>query len=329
MNSDFWHIPAARCGFDFKKDSELPNSMKKMKRVVLFGSGAMACLFAVRLAKAARIVMVDEWVESIDAIRQRGIRMEESHGVQTVQVDSHLLGEPIEPADLAVVLVKTWQTAKVASYLDACLCPDGLAVTLQNGIGNLEILGTRAFPGATAMGATLLGPGHARTGGEGLTQIVAPDWAVDLFRESGLETRRCDESEAESLLWGKLCTSCGINALTALLRITNGDLLEKPDASALMVRATEECAAVAHAKGIKLPFSDPASRVQEVAKQTAANKSSMLQDILRGAPTECDAINGAVAREGRRVAASTPVNDILWQLVRAASHQTGIRNADS
>jgi 2-dehydropantoate 2-reductase len=303
--------------------------MGKMNRVVLFGAGAMACLFGARLAKVAQVVLLDEWPEAIAVIRERGIWIEESQGAHTVQIDSYLLGEPIAPADLAIILVKTWQTGKVASHLDACLRPDGLAVTLQNGLGNREILGVRAFPGATAMGATLLGPGHVRTGGEGLTQMVAPDWAVDLFREAGLETQRCDESEAESLLWGKLCVSCGINALTALLRISNGELLERPETSALMARAAEECAAVAHAKGIRLPFSDPAGRVKEVAKQTAANKSSMLQDILRGAPTECDAINGAVAREGRRLGEPSPVNDILWQLVRAASYQTGTRNADS
>ncbi len=302
-----------------------------MKRVVLFGTGAMSCLFAARLAKAADIAMIGTWTEAIDAIRRRGILIEGLRGAGVIRVDSHYIGEPAAPADLVIILVKAWQTGTVAKHLAGYLRSDGIAISLQNGLGNLDLLGERVSPGSTAMGATLLGPGHVQPGGEGLTQMVASDWVVDLFRESGLEARRCNADEAESLLWGKLCVSCGINALTALLRIPNGGLLERPDASALMIKATEECAAIAKLKGIVLPFADPALYVREVAKRTATNRSSMLQDILRGAPTECDAINGAVVREANRFGASAPVNEILRQLVRAAGDKTGVisKHADS
>ena len=146
---------------------------------------------------------------------------------------------------------------------------------------------------------------------------MAPGWVVDLLGSAGFEAHRCDPSEAESLLWGKLVVSCGINALTALLRIPNGELVARPDAADLMVRAAVECAAVACAKGIELPFSDPAERIKDVARRTASNKSSMLQDVLRGAPTECEAINGAVMREGIRLGVPTPINEVLWRLMRA------------
>jgi 2-dehydropantoate 2-reductase len=292
-----------------------------VKRVVLFGTGAMSCLFAARLAEASNIAMIGTWTEGIDAVRSRGILLEGLQGATTIRVNSHYIGEPAEPADLAIILVKAWQTGSIARHLSRYLRSDGIAISLQNGLGNLELLGERASPGSTAMGAALLGPGHVQPGGEGLTQMIAPDWVVDLFRESGLDARRCNADEAESLLWGKLCVSCGINALTALLRIPNGGLLERPDASALMVRATEECAAIAKLKGIGLPFPNPALYVREVAVRTATNRSSMLQDILRGAPTECDAINGAVVSEGKRLGAVTPVNEILRMLVRAAGGQ--------
>jgi 2-dehydropantoate 2-reductase len=87
-----------------------------------------------------------------------------------------------------------------------------------------------------------------------------------------------------------------------------------------MNKAAQECALVARAGGIKLPFADAAAKAREVAERTAANKSSMLQDLLRGAPTECDAINGAVVREGKRLKVPTPVNDVLYQLIKAAVH---------
>jgi len=287
-------------------------------RVILFGAGAMSCLFAARLAHVAQVTLVDSWNEGIAVIRERGILLEDSHGSQTVTVDAELLGNPVVPADLAIVLVKSWQTEEAGSCLSRYLKPEGLAISLQNGLGNLEKLGSRAFPGSTAEGSTLLGPGHVRAGGSGPTHIVAPEWVVNLFRSAGFESYGCHENEARSLIWGKLSVSCGINALTALLRIRNGELLANPNAEDLMIRAALECAAVANAAGIALPFVDPARHVKAVAERTANNRSSMLQDVLRGAPTECDAINGAAVREGRRLDVATPVNEILWQLVLAA-----------
>lgn len=287
-------------------------------RIIIFGTGAMSCLFAARLAQVAQVILVGTWTEAITAIRERGILYEDSQSSRIVRVQAEYLGTSLTPVNLAIVLVKTWQTESISRPLRGYLNPGGLAISLQNGLGNLERLGADAFPGATAEGATLLGPGHVRAGGSGPTHVVAPTWVVDLLQSAGFESYGCNSSEARSLLWGKLSVSCGINALTALLRIPNGELLRRPTATDLMVRAAMECAAVARAAGIELPFQDPALYVKQIAERTAANKSSMLQDILRGAPTECDAINGAVVYEGRRVGVATPVNEILWQLVQAA-----------
>lgn len=287
-------------------------------QVILFGTGAMACLFAVRLAQVAQVILLGTWAEAIAAIRHQGILIEDSQGSRTIRVQADFLGAQIEAADLVLVLVKSWQTANVARHLPDYVAPDGTIVTLQNGLGNIDLLGEKALPGTTAEGATLLGPGHVKAGGRGPTHLVAPAWVVDLFQRAGFESYRCKPDEAESLIWEKLSVSCGINALTAILRIPNGELLKNADTTELMVQAAMECAAVAAVKGIHMVSVDPAARVKEVAKNTAYNKSSMLQDILRGAPTECDAINGAVAREGKRLGVATPVNNTLWRLVRAA-----------
>jgi len=292
-------------------------------RIVVFGTGAMACLFASRLSRVAHVTLVGTWTEAIHSIRERGILLEDAQKSQTIRAQAEYLGTQLPPAALAVVLVKSWQTAKIAKYVSRYLSAEGLAISLQNGLGNLELLGERVFPGTTSEGATLLSPGHIQCGGSGPTHVVAPDWVVEIFNRAGFESYGCSPSEADSLLWGKLSISCGINALTSLLRVSNGELLKRPTAANLMAKAALECAAVAHACSIKLPFADAAARVKEVAERTAANKSSMLQDVLRGAPTECDAINGAVVREGKRLNVLTPVNDILCQLVKAATYRNG------
>lgn len=292
-------------------------------RIVIFGTGAMACLFAVRLSRVAQVTLLGTWTEAIRSIRERGILIEEGRKSQMIQVQAEYLGAPLPQANLAIVLAKSWQTKNIAGYVPRYLRAEGLVLSLQNGLGNLKLLGKKAVPGATSEAATVIGPGHIRYGGAGPTHVAAPGWVVETFNRAGLETHGCGPGEADSLLWGKLAISCGINALTALLRVPNGELLIMPPAADLMSRAALECACVARACGIKLPFEDAAGRVREVAERTAPNRSSMLQDILRGAPTECDAINGAVVREGNRLKVPTPVNHILCQLVKAVIHHNG------
>jgi len=288
-------------------------------QVVIFGTGAMACLFGARLAQVADVTLIGSWKEAIEAIEERGILLEDSQGTQVRPVQARSFDAPAVQADLALILVKSWQTERISLQLAKYLNPGGLAVSLQNGLGNVEMLGDRAFPGATEEGATLLGPGHVKAGGSGNTSAVVPEWVIELLRQAGFDSRQSSRSEAAGLLWGKLCVSCGINALTGLLRIFNGELIERSEACELMVQAAQECAAVARKKGIRLPFPDAAMHVQEVARRTAGNRSSMYQDILRGAPTECDAIYGAVVREAGIEGVDVPVNNTLWKLVLAAA----------
>jgi 2-dehydropantoate 2-reductase len=294
-------------------------------RVVLFGTGAMACLFGARLAAVADVTLVGTWREAIQAIRERGILLEDARGTQRVPVGARFYDDPPVKADLALVLVKAWQTGEVAAHLQEYLLPGSVAITLQNGLGNVELLGAQARAGSTGEGATLLGPGHVKSGGSGKTFAVAPDGVMDLFRRAGFEAYPSDAAEADSLLWGKLCINCGINALTALLRVKNGELLEMQSACDLMVQAAQECARVAVSKQIRLPYGDPAARVQEVARNTAGNVSSMYQDILRGTPTECDAIYGSVVRHAQLQGVDAPVNRILWTTMRALVQRNGVK----
>jgi 2-dehydropantoate 2-reductase len=284
-------------------------------KVTIVGTGAMACLFGGRLSTVAEVTLTGLWNEGIAAVRAAGIRVEEASGPLCYPAAAVLWGEDAAPADLALILVKAWQTERVARDLARLLKPGGTALTLQNGLGNIELLGSRARLGVTYQGATLIGPGHVRPGGPGSTWIAGADWIVRLFRNAGLAAEPADMNQLDSLLWGKLVVNCAINPLTAILGVRNGELLVRPDAMALMGLAAQECADVACAQGIELPFPDPFERVCEAARVTAANQSSMLQDVRRGARTECEAINGEVVRWGERLGIPTPANEMLLHLV--------------
>lgn len=297
------------------------------ENLLVLGTGAMACLFAARLAAAGvPFTMLGSWTEGIQALQQSGIRLIETDGSQkmySVRATNHP-GE-CTGALFALVLVKSWQTERAARQLKVCLSPEGMALTLQNGLGNREILAKelgaqRVALGVTTIGANLLGPGQVRPAGEGVTTLSAhPRLAplADWLRKAGFLVEYAPDANA--LLWGKLVINAAINPLTALLNVPNGELLARPTARALMAAAARETAAVAVAQGIALPFPDPVVAAETIARRTAANISSMLQDILRGAPTEIDAISGAIVRAGTQTGIATPINRTLWQLVKALS----------
>jgi 2-dehydropantoate 2-reductase len=227
-----------------------------------------------------------------------------------------LMASRLSAAGISVTMLGTWKQG-----------PDGLALTLQNGLGNYETLIKnlglpRAQLGVTTIGATLVGPGHVYPGGDGIISLgIHPrlEPIKNMLRKAGITIETVHETER--LLWSKLIIKAAINPLTALLKIPNGELLERPSAKALMASAAIEAANVARALGQKLIFADPVAGVNDVARRTAANHSSMYQDLKRGAPTEIDTISGAIVRVGEEYGVPTPVNQTLWQLVRASVKQ--------
>jgi 2-dehydropantoate 2-reductase len=223
----------------------------------------------------------------------------------------------------ALVLVKAWQTKRAADQLAESLAEEGVALTLQNGLGNdsmlAAILGSaRVSQGVTTIGATLNAPGVVCQGGVGPVNLE-PDERLSamemMMREAGFDVSVVDN--IQSLVWGKLVVSSALNPLTALLRVKNGEILDSPQGLALMGNLAHETAKVAKAMGISLPFKNPERAVEAVALKTAENLSSMLQDVLRGVQTEIDAINGAVVQLAAENGLKVPVNQTMWSLIKA------------
>jgi 2-dehydropantoate 2-reductase len=328
-------------------------------KICIIGAGAMGSLLGFYLCQHAEVWLLDRWQAHVDTINARGLRCERDGAEHVRHPRAVVAPADIGACDAALVLVKAHATAWAAeqarvllksqmrdwrlestkqspiSHLESPPYPSRtLIITLQKGVGNREILAAalgegRVGQGVTSLGATLLGPGHVRHAGHGTTLFgTAPDRAgmaalADLFAASGLPAELSDDLEA--VVWGKLVVNAGINALTALLRVPNATLAENPAVRSLVSRAIAEAAAVASARGVSLPYHDPLQHVLQVARATGANRSSMLQDALRGSPTEIATINGAVAREGRRLGVPTPVNELLAELVAALDATAGER----
>jgi len=301
-------------------------------RMLILGTGALGCVYAARIAAYADVTVLGTWAEGVDAIRDAGIRVTDPDGqTWTARVRAEHDPEAVAPAEIELILVKSYQTRRAAGWAARLLAKDGLAVTLQNGLDNLPVLveavgASHAAVGVTYNAATLLGPGMVRhvvslptylslaaqPAGAAPTQLEA---LAGLLNRAGLTAQVSDDVEGR--LWGKAVANAAINPLTALWRVTNGKLLALPERRRLLAALACEAAAVAHARGIALPFAEPVAYVESVCEATAANRSSMLQDVERGRPTEIDSISGIIAAEGARLGVATPLTEAVWRLVQA------------
>jgi len=296
-------------------------------KFLVVGPGAMGCLFAARLRKAGYdVTLLDYIKERAEQINKKGSMVEGVTGEYNINVPTVAGGIPTPP-DLVLICVKSYKTREASQSIKSWLNPETVVATLQNGLGNLEILEElfgkqRVLGGVTSEGATLLGPGNIRHAGQGDTFIgprgdkdSAIEKIVYAFNQAGFKARSVDN--VKNLIWGKLIINVGINALSAITRLKNGRLPELSGTRQIMEEAVKEAVAVAGAKNIQLPYPDPLGRVLEVCRSTAGNIASMLQDVVKERETEVDFINGAIVREGKIAGIPTPVNLTLTSLVQA------------
>ncbi len=294
-------------------------------RVLIFGTGALACYFGARLSRSgAQVTLAGTWVDALLNIEARGITVLEAGGSWQAAVAARALSGPLAEADFVLVLVKSAQTGTVAPLAARALAPGGLLLSLQNGLGNTAILEAAAGAkqvgqGVAFLGATLLAPGLVRVfpgkvilGATPTVQNMIRRFAL-LLADSGFVGEIAGDLAPH--VWCKLAANCAINPLSALLRVQNGALLDSPQTRSTLGAAALEVAEVARAKGIDVGR-DVVAATLDLVRCTADNRSSMLHDVEAGRPTEIEAMNGAVVREGSALGVATPVNALLLDRVR-------------
>jgi 2-dehydropantoate 2-reductase len=297
-------------------------------RVAIVGPGAMGNLFAYLLARnaSAEVRLLDNSSERARKISTEGLFVEGVSGEHLVRPKIDLDAARVGPVDLVILCVKGPDTYAACRSAEPLFRQDTPLLTLQNGMGNIEeierALGPgRALGGTTSMGATVLDLNRIRHAGWGETIIGEPGGSrsgraeriLDLFQGAGLAVSFTDN--LPGLLWSKLVINVGINALTALTRLHNGELVRHEGARQVMKQAVEEAVRVAEKMGIRLLYDHPVDKVASVCEATAGNVASMLQDVLKEKRTEIRQINGVVVRHGVELGIPTPANEVLLSLV--------------
>ncbi|MFH1889108.1 MAG: 2-dehydropantoate 2-reductase [Candidatus Omnitrophota bacterium] len=297
-------------------------------KIVIVGPGAMGSLFAAFLSKSKEeIWLLDKNKERASRIQQNGISVEGVSGNWQAAVKATADAKEIGEANLVIICVKSYDTKEAMLHVKPIVGENTRVLTLQNGIGNIEILNEiagsdKVIGGATNLGATLLDAGKVRHAGRGETVIGRIDGKIpvemrsirELFNKIRLETRI--SRDIKGLLWSKLIINVGINALTAITRLNNGRLVEFEGTRRILRNAVTEAIRVAKRKRVKLIYDDPLAKVEAVCEATATNVSSMLQDVLKKKRTEIDFINGVIVRQGQELGIPVPANSLIVDLVK-------------
>lgn len=292
-------------------------------RALVMGAGSIGSLFAGFLARQGwRVAMVARRAH-VEAVRAGGLRVEGPLGSFKAEVEAYEdAGQVGEAPDVVLITVKAYDTWQAASQVRHLVERGAVPLCLQNGLGVEEeasrALGAAVFRAVTNNGAMLSEPGLVRHTGIGETLISKGHPALEELAEalsaSGLPARTV--SNMEEVVWLKTLVNAGINPLGALTGLRNGELLEVGWLRELMRRVVEEGWEVALRRGVRLS-EDPVEATFRVARATANNKNSMLQDLERGRRTEVDYINGAIVREAEGLGVEAPLNRALTLLIKA------------
>lgn len=305
--------------------------------ILVFGAGALGSVFGGFLARAGNNVVLLGRPWHLDAVTREGLLIEGiwgTHRVTNLQV-VYDLSELRGSFALILVTVKAYDTSVAARVIGPFVGPDALVVSLQNGLGNAEVLAEgvgkeKCAAGRVIFGAEIVAPGRVRVtvcaddvvigpalpqAGAALRHSIAR--AVATIKEAGIPCRAVDD--VHPYLWAKAFYNCALNPLGALLGVSYGRLHDNPHTRHIMDGVIREAFAVATRKGVDLPWKDADAYLHDfytrLLPPTRHHRPSMLQDLERGRRTEIDALNGKIVAYGRETGIPTPCNEVLTQLI--------------
>jgi 2-dehydropantoate 2-reductase len=301
------------------------------------GAGAVGSATGGFMAKAGHEVVFIGRPPHTETVREHGLRISGIWGEHfTGKIPAYGSADEVPKMDfdMALVCVKSYDTARAAEQIKPFVGANTLVCAYQNGLGNAEILaehyGWHRVAGARVIyGARIVEPGHVE-----ITVIAAPT-SLGVYHESAPAERVREIAAAmdasgvptvftdriASVLWSKVAYNCALNPLSALLDVRYGRLGETPYTLSIMNEVIEELYAAGHAEGVALePATAEGYRAlfyEKLLPPTVAHYASMREDLRLGRRTEIDALNGAIVRYGERHGMECPVNRMLTRLIHA------------
>ena len=311
----------------------MKRDLKNIK-IAIIGPGALGCLLSASLKQHGfDVTLLDYNKKRVTFLSERGITIIKDNKSFCIKVPICLSKDLTFLPDWIIFLVKNPDTLKAINSIKPFVKENTKVLSLQNGIGQqelfLEIVSKEKIAlGTTAQGANSLKWGQVKHAGYGDT-FIGPYFSNDKkfleeLKQLAVIFSNCGwqcivEQDIKKRIFQKLLINLGINALTTILFVPNGKIVELKEAKKLQELAITEAFNVIEKSGVDigLNLKEAFSLVEDVCKKTAENKSSMLQDRIKKKRTEIDAINGAIVRLGKKLGISTPINTTLYLLIKA------------
>ncbi|MGC9323612.1 MAG: ketopantoate reductase family protein [Desulfomonilia bacterium] len=305
-----------------------------MKYLVM-GAGALGSVFGGMLATSGFPVTFVGTDDHLRAMQTHGLRITGIWGEHRIEKVSAFDGTKnlTGTYDVVLLCVKSYLTSRVIRETLPFIRDDSLVFSIQNGLENWEAIArevgwNRTVGARIIFGAEIKEPGTVRvTVYADEVLLGSPRGTIpadtlmkvcDHLNESGIPARITED--IEQYLWGKVLYNCSLNPLGAILNQPYGFLNTVPELRAVMHQVIREIFAVARAKGVTLGYESPdayfRTLIEAQIPPTATHRSSMLQDIEKGRPTEIDALNGAISSYGRELDVPTPANDVLTAIIK-------------
>lgn len=304
-------------------------------KIAVVGTGAMGCMLGGLLSRAGHEVwLIGRRESDVRVINERGVILCTGGEETVVRPRATTSASEVGTADLVLFLVKSFDTPVAARAAKPMFGPNTYAMTLQNGIGNVEAIMNeldmdRVIYGVTFAGGSLKGPGHVEVDALSVSQVPARigEWrkgksemALKVCRalnDAGIPTEISDDPE--QLLWSTVAQKSGILMVTAITRLKVGDLLAIEEGRELVSHVVGEVLQVAELRGIRglRSLEETMDYAFSAAKKTSQEHvTSMLAAVLNKKRTEVDSLGEATAREAEQLGASAPINKTLALLIQ-------------
>ncbi len=294
-------------------------------RYVIMGTGGIGGFFGAKLAAAGEDVWFVARGKHLDAMQKHGLKVTSTAGNLTVPLD-RVAGDPtsIGSADVVLFCVKVYDTEAAARQIAPILTGDSIVLSLQNGVDNVEKIQQQlqhgiAYGGAAYISSRIAGPGEIVESG-GLQRIIfgptsgpVASTAAEVhasFLRAGV---KCDlRDNITNELWRKFIFIASMGALTALSRLTHGEIISNPKTLSLMFDAMREIQTIAAILGVDIEPVDETKVLEGLKRFDPGTRSSMYFDLVSGKPMEIEALNGTVVRFGEQLGVQTPIHRVMY-----------------
>ncbi len=308
-------------------------------KFVILGAGAMGSLFGGYLASAGEdVTLVDVNQKHIDAIRKDGLKLDRGNGPETVEIKATTEPGTVAPADLVILFCKYLKTDEALAAAKPYLTSSTYIWTLQNGIGNIDIMqnhaaDSRLVKGLTSATGIIQGLGSVSTNFKGETETYYRafdgkshdilDEAARILTTAGLPTH--DAPDIDYRIWRKLIINTTLTVLAGAMNTKIGAVYFNEPGKTLCHAIVDEVVAVAQAAGVPLELDDARAYLDQLANAAVEHIGSTTVSLQLHERTEIDAMCGAVVREGRKRNIPTPVNETVTRIIKLIEQTADVR----